>query len=140
MDAINELVNILTKEILDYKEKLRETSISNIYQTKDITHEYIIGILFEIGRYNGYLSLPEFQPFKGRALRIDIVWVNSEGKIQFAFEIDKSPKKNSIEKLISLPDYTQKIIISYGYYFKPEKTKGTGIVNINLTASKLMCL
>lgn len=126
------------KTFLNYKIKKYFADIT-APSRKDATyskHEVIKGLLFQLAFIDNYTPLPEYMPkINNRKQRIDIVW-SSGGLISKAFEIDRTIYPKSIKKLLSLPDYTEKWIVSIGKYNSRCDVGllfGTSIKRINLT-------
>ena len=142
--TVDQISKYLTKEINNYYDYiLKANNIENCFLRRGIgsvLHEYIIGLLFILGKDSGYFPLPEIQPNPKSNHRIDLAWFDVNYKIVAAFEIDRSIYPKSINKLNLLPEHCNKFIISIGLgraEMKHNLLFNTKIEHINLTQTML---
>ncbi len=109
------------KFILSLKNEWNRINEFGFVGSNFTSHDYMKCLLFQEGRRLGFIPFPEYK-FGNSRKRIDIVWVDSNKKVIFAFEIDRYIAQKSINKL-SLVSAQQKFIISIGMRKKSIKTR-----------------
>jgi hypothetical protein len=96
---------------------LRSPYYNPVYSSRHSRHEAIKAQLYVLGFKLGYLSILEASICGDvRNGRIDCIFVDrgDVNRVVCAFEIDGSLRDKSSVKLLTLPEYTEKIVISFG--------------------------
>jgi len=87
-----------------------------IKMPQDIHHYSIIEIFYQLGKKNGFVPIKEYALInilkKVTDERIDIVWINKEGEIEYAFEFEttKSNWKKARDKLMMIDNNIKKYV------------------------------
>ena len=96
---------------------LRPPYYHPVYSSRHSRHEAIKAQLYVLGFKLGYLSVLEAAVCGDvRNGEIDCLFVNKYdvNRVVCAFEIDGSLRDKSSVKLLTLPEHTEKIVISFG--------------------------